>query len=176
LIDNKLIEKNLFAFYFSFNPKKEQSELTLGFYDKNRFTGSLSWHKVTSANFFVLELQDVRLGNKSLGLCDDKKCSITPDTGTTDVTFPRWAIDQLADDPHFSKGYSCLNSKDLPALVFVLSNGKEYTLPPKHWIDREDQVCSSKIDPLTISDYGNKNMFIIGSTFMQLYYTVFDRD
>jgi cathepsin D len=101
LIDQKLIEKNLFAFYFSFSPKNEKSELTLGFYDKHRYQGSLSWHKVTNPNFFVLDLIDVRLGDKSLGLCIDKHCSVTPDTGTSDLTFPRWALDQLEIHPLF---------------------------------------------------------------------------
>lgn len=37
-------------------------------------------------------------------------------------------------------------------------------------------VCASKFKPLTIQANGNENMFILGNTFMQLFYTIFDRE
>jgi hypothetical protein len=30
--------------------------------------------------------------------------------------------------------------------------------------------------PLSIEEKGNGNLFIVGNTFMQLFYTIFDRD
>jgi len=66
--------------------------------------------------------------------------------------------------------------------VFVIGD-IEYHLPSHHWMKRTVNAtngavnkCESKFRPLTIAAHGNDNMFILGNTFMQLFYTVFDRD
>jgi hypothetical protein len=66
--------------------------------------------------------------------------------------------------------------------VFVIG-GIEYHVPSHHWMKRVVNAtnssinqCESKFKPLTIAADGNENMFILGNTFMQLFYTVFDRD
>jgi len=67
-------------------------------------------------------------------------------------------------------------------IVFELSDGMEYRLPSHHWIkrtvdsDTNENTCESKFKPLTIDSNNNGNMFILGNTFMQVFYTVFDRD
>lgn len=43
-------------------------------------------------------------------------------------------------------------------------------------VDSTKSQCESKFKPLSIAAEGNGNMFILGNTFMQLFYTVFDRD
>lgn len=88
MMGKKVIEKNIFAFFLSYNPRKESSEITFGYYDPNRFVPeSLHWHDVTNKVFFALELTDLRVGDVSLGLCGPnglkKTCTITPDSGTS---------------------------------------------------------------------------------------------
>lgn len=90
------VKHDLFAFFLSFSPKKEPSEITFGFYDPNRFVkNSLRWHKVTHPVFFAIKLQDVKIAGKSLGLCKTKNCTVTPDSGTSLMSFPAWATDKL---------------------------------------------------------------------------------
>jgi cathepsin D len=36
---SNLIDSNIFAFYMSMNPQKDDSELTFGWYDSSRFLG-----------------------------------------------------------------------------------------------------------------------------------------
>lgn len=97
LMATKQLENNLFAFFLSFNPKQEESELTLGYYDEARYVPeTLHWHDVTNPVFFAVELLDVRIGEKSLNLCgpssvEGKNCTITPDSGTSAITMPDWA-------------------------------------------------------------------------------------
>jgi hypothetical protein len=43
--------------------------------------------------FWALKLSDIKLDGKSLNLCKDKECLITPDTGTSCLTMPSWAIE-----------------------------------------------------------------------------------
>ena len=51
------------------NPDEGDSELTFGFYEKERFEGELLWHPVIDKLFWSLKLNDIRIGNKSLGFC-----------------------------------------------------------------------------------------------------------
>ena len=141
----------MFAFFLTFNPQQEESELTLGYYDESRFVpDSLHWHDVTHSVFFALELVDVRLGNKSLNLCGptstlNKKCTITPDSGTSYMTVPDWAFKQMenSDDKRLQGDFPCskaelLNEDDF---VFVLSNGVEYRIPATHWLNVGEGRC-----------------------------------
>lgn len=43
-------------------------------------------------------------------------------------------------------------------------------------IDAENGKCNPTIAPLTIHQSGQENLFIIGDLFMQVFYTIFDRD
>ncbi len=39
-----------------------------------------------------------------------------------------------------------------------------------------DRVCMTSISSLDIYQKGQENLFILGDSFMQLFYTIFDRD
>lgn len=53
----------------SMNPLVDDSELVFGGYDNDRIEGKLSWHPVIDKLFWSLNLEDVRIGNRSLGIC-----------------------------------------------------------------------------------------------------------
>ena len=80
------------------NPEEEDSELVFGAWDETRFSGSMSWYKVENRRFFSIELDDVKINGESLGFCNDKKCLITPDSGTSLNTFPSWAYKKFMDN------------------------------------------------------------------------------
>jgi cathepsin D len=63
LMNQNLIDRNIFAFYMSMNPLIDDSELTFGSYDTERFEGDLTWHPVINKLFWSLNLEDVRIGN-----------------------------------------------------------------------------------------------------------------
>ena len=184
LIDSKKLEKNLFAFFLTFNPEQDHSELTIGYYDQDRFVpNTLHWHPVTHKVFFAVELVDVRIGSTSLGLCTpDKHCTVTPDSGTSKATVPGWAMQKLQNsgDLRFTGDFACTMDQFMneEVMVFVLSDGVEYEIPAHHWLERDefDSTCRSSVGELSINSFENEDMFILGDTFMQLFYTIFDRD
>ena len=61
-------------------------------------------------------------------------------------------------------------------MVFVFSNGVEYRMPAHHWVKRSGYGCDHRFVALDIPSNGNENMFLLGDTFMNLFYTIFDRD
>lgn len=144
---------------------------------------TLHWHPVTRKVFFAVELVDVRIGATSLGLCGgEKNCTVTPDSGTSKMTVPDWAMNKLQNsgDKRFAGLFDCTSTEFMneEAIVFVLSDGVEYSVPAHHWLERDSDegVCRSTVGELTISSFENEDMFILGDTFMQLFYTIFDRD
>jgi hypothetical protein len=76
----------------------------------------------------------------------------------------------------------CPNDLDFGDLSFVI-DGKDYPIPSHHFMERYynvyksgDSVCMTSITQLDIKQDGQENLFILGDVFMQIYYTIFDRD
>lgn len=73
IMDEKILNDNLFSFFMSMNPVEEKSYMTLGYYDQEFYTGEMKWHKVIDKLFWSLSLEDIRLNGESLGICNDGK-------------------------------------------------------------------------------------------------------
>ena len=61
--------------------------------------------------------------------------------------------------------------------------GHPYNVPSHHWVKRSQDAsdpkggnCWSNVKELDVHQDGLEDLFIAGDAFMQLYYTVFDRD
>jgi hypothetical protein len=67
-----ILESNLFAFYMGMNPINDESELTFGYFDSQRYTGDMNRHPVIDELFWSLNLEDVLIDGVSLGLCGEK--------------------------------------------------------------------------------------------------------
>jgi hypothetical protein len=72
IMRDNLVFDNIFAFYMSMNPDEDDSELTIGSYNEERFVGELNWHPVVDQLFWSLRLEDVKIAGVSLNLCADR--------------------------------------------------------------------------------------------------------
>ena len=158
MINQNLVDDNIFAFYMSMNPKEDDSELTFGYYDEKRFEAPLIWHPVIDKLFWSLRLNDIKIGNKSLGICQDEQlCLVTPDSGTSLSTMPYWAHKIFKQAVYSPRSPCELGAEQsFGNLTFVI-NGIDYPIPSHHWNQREiDEtapyggVCSTTISELTI--------------------------
>lgn len=66
---------------------------------------------------------------------------------------------------------------------FVFEGGDKYAIPSDHYVkkfarrqNKEKIDCLSIVSPLGLKSYSKKDIFLLGDTFMQIFYTVFDRD
>ena len=99
IIDEGVLMRNIFSFYLSQGDEDHEkgltSKLVFGKIDQSDIVGPITWFDVTDKDFWALKLTDILLDDKSLGLCDDQDCLITPDSGTSCITFPTWARDKV---------------------------------------------------------------------------------
>ena len=184
LMDAGILGKKVFSFHMSMNPE-EESELMLGAWDDTKFEGDLVWHNVEHKLFWSIQLDDIIIDGKSLEICgpnSGKNCLITPDSGTSMITFPSWAykefIAEYGGDEDCEEG----NEYKYGEMIFVI-NGVDYTIPSHHWMERETNsnieiggTCTTTIGMLDVNQEGLDDLFIAGDMFMQLYYTVYDRE
>ena len=177
------LEKNVFSWYLSYNPD-EESEILFGGWDTSRFSGKIQWHPVMHKLFWSIKLDDVLVGNESTGFCTRQgaNCLVCPDSGTTFMTFPKAHFDQF--DKKYGNSVSCDAGEELnyPDLTYIIE-GVHYILPSHHWIERNIQKsdpkggkCSHTIIALGVNRKGLEEMHILGDIFMQLYYTIHDRE
>jgi len=95
MINQKLLVNNLFAFYLSDKKVGEsvQSDVTFGYYDKEKFTGELIWYPVMFKNMFAIKLDEIKVNGKPTGACKVvKECLLIIDSGTSALAMPKVGI------------------------------------------------------------------------------------
>mmetsp|Transcript_12740 Transcript_12740/g.21485 ORF Transcript_12740/g.21485 Transcript_12740/m.21485 type:complete len:344 (-) Transcript_12740:167-1198(-) len=125
--ERQLLRQNVFSFYLSLGTLDHQmglnSKIVIGKIDMNDVEGDITWFKVVDKDFWALKLVDIKYGDRSLGLCGPKSgnnCLITPDTGTSCLTFPKVAYDKVKSV--FPSHESCLDDKAYPSLTYSLED------------------------------------------------------
>lgn len=100
MMQQKLLVSNMFAFFMLETAEEEKHnwkpEMTLGFYDKTKFTGDLTWHDVKLKYMYGIKLDDIKVNGKNLNVCqklkDPANCLITVDSGSSANGVPSAAI------------------------------------------------------------------------------------
>lgn len=133
-----LLKNNLFAFYLAAESSSMDSDLTFGYYDKTKFSGSMIWHPIEYKYMFGIQLDDILVNGESLGLCGPngirEKCLITVDSGTSYMAMPGWAYETVGDKlPTANGGIECDTGREWGSMTYVI-NGQSYSFSPKEWI------------------------------------------
>lgn len=173
-----------YAIGFWFNPDQQSrhgGELTLGGYDRNRIGGGnrFSFHRTRNGfEDWSLTLNRVSFGSQRLG-CLDGDCVARLETGINSIVGPREEVEQIYSilgtsfDPNSEFAQvNCADIQAMPQLTIVLDNSP-YVLYPVHYVKRfmykNSQVCYLAIKP-----WDQQNTWILGTTFIGSYYTLFD--
>lgn len=175
IISHKLLDHNIMTFYYSYN-EAEDGEIAFGYIDKSKYTGKIKYYNVTDKYYWTIDMNDIKVDGKSLGLCQDV-CKAVLDTGTSLITGPTEDLKILMESIPVEN--DCKGYENAPTIEFVLGNDS-YILEPEEYILKSvdlfgNKDCSALMSPLDV-DEPHGPLWIFGDVFMQKYFTVFDRD
>ncbi|KAL4453961.1 hypothetical protein ABPG74_003844 [Tetrahymena malaccensis] len=197
LMEQKKISKNIFSFYMSPHDGRTDSEISIGGANPLRYSGEIKYHKVKKDYYWLIEAQSILVGGQDVGLCKGG-CYVIADTGTSLITGPSEDIFTLLD--HSSANTNCSNVSELPDLTFVI-DGAHYTLTGEEYVLQENsdgsqqtvETAQSNVEmssstaqcivafmPLDIpndeENFPYEKAWILGDTFLQKFYSIYDRD
>jgi len=180
-----------FAVYLS-SDDAVPSEITFGGYDSRRLSGELQWADVAQPElgYWMLAVESVRIGNKTIELCQAGDCVGIMDTGTSLLGVPRQVMQQvnfllartLPNDPE--DGVDCRDI-DGPDVVINVG-GVELTLGPKDYsrpaglrvVDNQTSktqfLCRAQLLPVDHMEPIGPKTWILGEPMLRKYYSVFD--
>ena len=95
------------------------------------------------------------------------------DTGTSALVGPAEVFDPILNT--FPDHVDCAKLDQYPVLKFVI-NAIEYTLQPSDYILAFTEDGQTQCEVGLIPDRSGSNMFILGDSFIKVYYTLFEVD
>lgn len=183
LYDQGVISQNVFS--FQVGTVDGTSHVTIGGYDVEEFSieKELTWHNLINNFWWTLGLKGVQVGGKDIGVTTKQ---VIIDTGTSYALMPSSDFRKI-QQYFISEGHQCTfentffnqfvcqcsdeQYKSYPS-IDVKIDERLYTLGPQNYIDRTIDICSFKV--MTSQMSGDSAFWIMGLTFFQNYYTVFD--
>lgn len=183
LMQQKLVEKNVFAFYLNRDPTGQPGgELMLGGTDSKYYHGELSYLNVTRKAYWQVHMDQLEVGS-GLTLCKGG-CEAIVDTGTSLMVGPVDEVKELQKAigaVALMQGeymVPCEKVSSLPIINLKLG-GKNYELHPDKYILKVTQgkqtLCLSGFMGMDIPPPSGP-LWILGDVFIGSFYTVFDRD
>jgi cathepsin D len=146
MIDQKLLEHNIFAFYLTTKQAENMgimSDLTFGYYDKAKFKGEMKWYPVDFQYMYGVKLDDIKVNGQSTGVCANRPsgCLITFDSGTSLMSVPTFASQILMQNkiPTANFVLPCQSQTQFGELTLVIG-GDEYVLSNEEWMFPAEQV------------------------------------
>jgi cathepsin D len=191
IIGQKLLQNNVFSFYYTKHEGTRDSKLTLGGVDHSLYSGDINYHKVVDEYYWLLKADNILVGGEDIGLCPNG-CRVIADTGTSLITGPTDDLFTLIEKLKVDE--NCRGITDLPELTFVL-DGRSYNLMAEEYVmsvtddgaeETYDQLstsersigqmnCAAAVMPLDIPDPQGP-AWILGDVFLTKYLSVYDRD
>jgi len=171
----KLVPGNLFSFYL---PSMDSvlGELTLGGYDKSKFTGDLTWVPLVSDTYWEIKLSSLSVNGQSI----TSAAKAVIDTGTSLMAGPSADVKAFAAlvgaTPFFLNPseytIDCTKVPSLPDLVINL-NGNQFTLTGTDYTMNVEGMCLFGFVGIDVPAPRGP-LWIMGDIFIRKYYSVFD--
>ncbi len=99
--------------------------------DTKFFTGALRWVPLTSENYYVIQVNGVKVGSTDLNQCV-LGCSAIVDSGTSLLVGPSQYVDQVISTIG-TVNQDCSNWQSLPNVEFTI-NGQQYAITPVEYV------------------------------------------
>jgi hypothetical protein len=203
LYQNKQITSRVFSFYLTRNVRRKGSMLILGGYNRSYATEDFKFVPLIDDSFWAVGLSqlDVRSGDDTLRLCEGAECVAIVDTGTSFIGVPMKKLPVMME--FITRGKRCVAQKSkltvcdcdrnmtgFPDITIDLYAGVDangartyvtLTLKPEdyllHFFAEFRYKCAVGLQSVHSNLLGkDDDVYILGTTVLKTYYTLFDAD
>jgi len=175
MLDQKLIDEPVFAFYLSDTNNGEESEATFGGIDEDHYTGKLTKLPLRRKAYWEVDLDAITFGDATAEI--DNTGAIL-DTGTSLIALPSTLAELLNKEIGAKKSYNgqytvdCSKRDSLPDLTFTLT-GQNFTIGPYDYILEVQGSCISSFMGMDFPEPAGP-LAILGDAFLRKWYSVYD--
>uniref|UniRef100_A0A5F8G1U5 renin n=1 Tax=Monodelphis domestica TaxID=13616 RepID=A0A5F8G1U5_MONDO len=177
IMAKKVLNKNVFSIYYDRTSGQKAGELILGGSDPNYYRGSFYYVKTSRPHFWQIQMQGLIV--RSHVVSCENGCPTVVDTGTSFITGPSnsiWTLMMVIGAKEKDKEYfvKCNQKKKLSSISFKF-DGKTFTLQGSDYVlEHNDKMCMVAFHGKDIAKPVGP-LWILGTTFIQKFYTEFDR-
>uniref|UniRef100_F6TIG0 renin n=1 Tax=Monodelphis domestica TaxID=13616 RepID=F6TIG0_MONDO len=180
IMAKKVLNKNVFSIYYDRTSGQKAGELILGGSDPNYYRGSFYYVKTSRPHFWQIQMQGLIV--RSHVVSCENGCPTVVDTGTSFITGPSnsiWTLMMVIGAKEKDKEYfvKCNQKKKLSSISFKF-DGKTFTLQGSDYVleaeKHNDKMCMVAFHGKDIAKPVGP-LWILGTTFIQKFYTEFDR-
>jgi len=170
-----ILQKKVAAQMFSFYLAETGSELFLGGVNQRRYTGSFNWRKVTTAAYWQIGLDSIKVGGKTTAsnlpsIIDSGTTLIIGDTRSV-AAFYQAIPGSVAI--RGSPGVYGVPCNKIPSDITFVFGGQGYVIN-RTWFNRGTLSGNPSICVGGIVSSNSFNFWILGDLFMRNVYTAFD--
>jgi len=175
MINQKLIDEPVFAFYLSDTNNGDDSEAVFGGVDKAHYTGDITYIPLRRKAYWEVDLDAITFGDATAELEDT---GVILDTGTSLIVLPLTMAEFLNKEIGAKRSYNgqytveCEKRDSLSDLTFTLT-GHNFTIGPYDYIL---EIQGSCISAFMGQDFPEPvgPLAILGDAFFRKWYSIYD--
>ncbi|KAI1004153.1 Vacuolar protease A [Podosphaera aphanis] len=175
MIDQKLLDEPVFAFYLGDDKDSSRSEVIFGGIDPDHYTGEITEIPLRRKAYWEVEFNSISLGDSTAQL---ENTGVILDTGTSLIVLPSTLAELLNKEIGAKKGFTgqysidCDKRDSLPDLTFELG-GYNFTITPNDYTLDLQGTCISALSGMDFPEPTGP-LAILGDAFLRKYYSIYD--
>ncbi|KAL1884156.1 hypothetical protein VTK73DRAFT_6825 [Phialemonium thermophilum] len=175
MINQKLIDEPVFAFYLSDTNDDDDSEAVFGGINKDRYEGKITTIPLRRKAYWEVDFDAVAYGDDVAEL---ENTGVILDTGTSLIALPSQLAEMLNAEIGAKKGFNgqysvdCSKRDSLKDVTFSLS-GYNFTIGPYDYILEVSGSCISSFFGMDFPEPVGP-LAILGDSFLRRWYSIYD--
>ncbi|KAJ8125361.1 hypothetical protein O1611_g8278 [Lasiodiplodia mahajangana] len=175
LINQKLIDEPVFAFYLNSESGSDDSEVVFGGVDKDHYTGKITEIPLRRQAYWEVDFDAISFGGETAEL---DNTGVILDTGTSLIALPSQLAELLNKEMGAKKGYNgqysidCALRDSLPDVTFKLS-GYDFSISPYDYVLEVSGSCISTFMGMDFPEPVGP-LAILGDAFLRKWYSIYD--
>lgn len=175
MVNQKLIDEPVFAFYLSGESGDDSSEVVFGGVDEDHYTGKITEIPLRRKAYWEVDLDAISFGKETAEL---ENTGVILDTGTSLIALPTEMAELLNSEIGAKKGFNgqytvdCAKRDSLPDVTFKLS-GHDFAISPYDYILEVQGSCISTFMGMDFPAPVGP-LAILGDAFLRRYYSIYD--